>query len=484
MLSTLGRAEQCDAAAALFQDMTRNGPSPDKVTNQTMVSVFERVYRYEEAAVFRSILNMAPAIVRTGKGQAHVQGQGQGQGQVSPSSSTKIEEQIASSSKMYGEANDDKRSPNQISILSGNDDIIPDSTAVTFNIDDQNDVLTYVQNDPTPLEDYYPDIIRLSPAGTLKDKLLADGRRVGKKKKEFSPKGLEEIGSTARTDSEVSTNDESEKVKKARSKKNSADTKKSSDEEVVGEGIEVEKIKSKLKTKDKEKVQKAEKGGKEEKSIVNESSKSDGTDGVGGSEVKWEKGGGGAAAMIRLLGIAGKTTEALELFLSLEKEGEKGNVPLPTSLYNAASKFLCACMCMCVCMCVLLCVGGGMCVCVCVCFFFNCDCCPIFQQISSQHLIITQRRFYLPFTTPLIFLIRHISYISYFPYFYYFSYCNILTLQYLRVRLMDPGKLLLLSITVCCYRVIRYKVQVKRQEEERVQGQWQGQRVTVWEKRE
>jgi pentatricopeptide repeat protein len=339
VLSTLGRAEQCDAAAALFQDMTLNGPSPDKVTNQTMVSVFERVYRYEEAAVFRSILNMAPAIVRTGKGQAHVQAQGQGQ--VPPL--TKIEKKSISSSKMNNKANDDDKIPSQISILNGSDDIISDSTAATVKTDDQNDVLSYVQNDPTPLEDYYPDMIRLSPAGTLKDKLLADGRRVGKKKKEEFPlKGLEGIVSTARTDStvradsDVRTNDENEKVKKVRSKKISVEIKKSSGEEVVGEGIEgVEKVKSKVKTTGKEKVQKGEKG--EKNSSRNEGKEGE-EGGVEGGDMKWEKGGGGAAAMIRLLGIAGKTTEALELFLSLEKEGEKGSVPLPTSLYNAASK--------------------------------------------------------------------------------------------------------------------------------------------------
>lgn len=337
VLSTLGRAEQCDAAAALFEDMTLNGPSPDKVTNQTMVSVFERVYRYEEAAVFRSILNMAPAIVRTGKGQAHVQGQGQGQ--VSPSTSTKTEKKTISLLKMNNDADDDNRIPSQVSILNGSDGIIQDSTAATVNTDDQNEVLTYVQNDPTPLEDYYPDMIRLSPAGTLKDKLLADGRRVGKKKKEFPVNGLEEIVSTARTVSDVLTNDGNEKAKKVRSKKSSVEIRKSSGEGIVGEGIEgVEKIKSKLKTKGKEKEKKGVKRDKEEKNSSRNEGREGEEGGVEGGDMKWEKGGGGAAAMIRLLGIAGKTTEALELFLSLEKEGEKGSVPLPTSLYNAASK--------------------------------------------------------------------------------------------------------------------------------------------------
>ena len=339
VLSTLGRNEQCDAAAALFQDMTVNGPLPDKVTNQTMVFVFERVYRYKEAGIFRSILNMAPAIVRTRTGKGQI---------VQSSTIEKTKATSTSTSNIENKVNndDDKIPAAQISTFNGKDRIIPDSsTASTVNINNL-DEHTYVQNDPTPLEDYYPDSIRLSPAGTLKDKLLADGRRVGKnKKEEFPLKGIETIVSTARTDSESSTkNDVSEKIKKVKNKKGSG-------EEGIGE-IENTKTKVKLTENRKEKEivmsKDTEKGkGKEkgkiktnkqdvaviEREVIKEEKMEEKME-----EIKWEKGGGGAAAVIRLLGIAGKSAEAEEIFLSLEKEGEKGGVSLPTALYNAASK--------------------------------------------------------------------------------------------------------------------------------------------------
>ena len=346
VLSTLGRNEQCDAAAALFQDMTANGPLPDKVTNQTMVFVFERVYRYKEAGIFRSILNMAPAIVRvrTGKGQL-VQ------------SSTIEKTKSTSMSNIKNNVNDDDEIPAaQISTLNGKDNIIPESTASTANINDL-DEHTYVQNDPEPLEDYYPDSIRLSPAGTLKDKLLADGRRVGKnKKEEFPLKGVETIVSTARTDGESSTkNDISEKSKKVRTKKGSVDINKGSGEEevrVVDLSSEIEKIKTKVKltgnSKEKEKGKNKEKEKSKIKAIKEDVTVAELAVEVEikvkekmeekMEEIKWEKGGGGAAAVIRLLGIAGRSAEAEEIFLSLEKEGEKGGVSLPTALFNAASK--------------------------------------------------------------------------------------------------------------------------------------------------
>jgi hypothetical protein len=36
--------------------------------------------------------------------------------------------------------------------------------------------------------------------------------------------------------------------------------------------------------------------------------------------IRWEKGGGGVAGIIRLLGIAGRSEEVEELLLTLEKE--------------------------------------------------------------------------------------------------------------------------------------------------------------------
>ena len=320
--------------------MTANGPLPDKVTNQTMVFVFERVYRYKEAGIFRSILNMAPAIVRTrtGKGQL-----------VQSNTIEKTETTSTSTSNIKNNVNNEDEIPAaQISTFNGKDSIIPDSsTASTANINNL-DEHTYVQNDPEPLEDYYPDSIRLSPAGTLKDKLLADGRRVGKnKKEEFPPKGIETIVSTARTDSENSTkNDVSEKIKKVGNKKGSG-----------GEGIgEIENTKTKVKitgnskeketviAKDTEKGKGKEKGKvkakKQDEIVLERKDEVEVEEKIEEKieEIKWEKGGGGAAAVIRLLGIAGKSAEAEEIFLSLEKEGEKGGVSLPTALYNAASK--------------------------------------------------------------------------------------------------------------------------------------------------
>ena len=341
VLSTLGRNEQCDAAAALFQDMTANGPPPDKVTNQTMVFVFERVYRYKEAGIFRSILNMAPAIVRVRTGK----------GQVVQSSTTEktTSTSIPNIKNKVSINNDDEIPAAQMSTFNGEDNITPDSTASTVNINNL-DGHTYVQNDPTPLEDYYPDSIRLSPAGTLKDKLLADGRRVGKnKKEEFPLKGVETIVSTARTDNESSTNNDiSEKIKKVSSKKGSVDTNKGSDDDEVEVGVveltsEIKKIKTTVKltgtSKEKEKGKNKEKIKIKEKkdvAVIEVEVEEKMEEKI--EEIKWEKGGGGAAAVIRLLGIAGKSAEAEEIFLSLEKEGERGGVSLPTALYNAASK--------------------------------------------------------------------------------------------------------------------------------------------------
>ena len=53
---------------------------------------------------------------------------------------------------------------------------------------------------------------------------------------------------------------------------------------------------------------------------------------------KWEKGGGGAASIIRILGLARRSDEAEQLLIQLEGEILPGGEPLPTSLYNAASK--------------------------------------------------------------------------------------------------------------------------------------------------
>jgi pentatricopeptide repeat protein len=53
-----------------------------------------------------------------------------------------------------------------------------------------------------------------------------------------------------------------------------------------------------------------------------------------GKAFKWEKGGGGAASLMKLLGAAGQVDAAERLLRQLE--ADNGNEPLPTALYNAA----------------------------------------------------------------------------------------------------------------------------------------------------
>ena len=44
--------------------MITYGPPPDRVTKLTMVAVFEKVKKYEEAGVFRNELGMSKVILR------------------------------------------------------------------------------------------------------------------------------------------------------------------------------------------------------------------------------------------------------------------------------------------------------------------------------------------------------------------------------------------------------------------------------------
>jgi pentatricopeptide repeat protein len=53
-----------------------------------------------------------------------------------------------------------------------------------------------------------------------------------------------------------------------------------------------------------------------------------------GAKYKWEKGGGGAVQLLKVMGATGQAAQAEDLLKELERDN--GGQPLPTSLYNAA----------------------------------------------------------------------------------------------------------------------------------------------------
>ena len=53
-----------------------------------------------------------------------------------------------------------------------------------------------------------------------------------------------------------------------------------------------------------------------------------------GAKYKWEKGGGGAVQLLKVMGAAGQAAQAEDLLRELERDN--GGEPLPTALYNAA----------------------------------------------------------------------------------------------------------------------------------------------------
>lgn len=293
VLSALGKAKQCDTAVRLYTDMTLNGPYPDRVTNLTMISVYERADRFDAGAVVRNYLGMSPALVRrvesptvsgagavaTGEGNVTVSGpagakgrESKGRKEVSTGTSSKSRTPLKPLRKT---AKLDKTGSSQVSVK------ITERTSKD--------------------EEYFPAGIRLSPAGTLKDKLMESGRRrVGQATSDKMTRigadgGIEEFVEPSRAGDAVSGTATAGSVMTLPSAAGTAD-------DSSGEIEEME-------------------GGRRRRSA--------------GGELRWEKGGGGAASVMTLLGLAGRSAEAEELLLSLETEGVEA---LPASLYNAASK--------------------------------------------------------------------------------------------------------------------------------------------------
>jgi hypothetical protein len=263
--------------------MTLNGPYPDRVTNLTMISVYERADRFDEGAVLRGLLGMSPALVRRGEsaaltravtvavpteeGKVAVPGP-EGAMAAFPKSQTPLK-------PVKKAVKEDKKGGSQVS-----------NTSSERNSKD---------------DEYFPAGIRLSPAGTLMDKLMESGRRrVGQSRSDKMTRigadgGIEEFdepNTAYDTDSPTAT---------------------------AGSAVSV-----------------SDRGGKASESSDEIDEMEGGRQSAGeGGELRWEKGGGGAASVMTLLGLAGRSAEAEELLLSLERESAES---LPASLYNAASE--------------------------------------------------------------------------------------------------------------------------------------------------
>lgn len=297
MLSALGKARQCDTAVRLYTDMTLNGPYPDRVTNLTMISVYERADRFDEGAVLRGLLGMNPALMRRGESAAVTVAVARGEEKYSvpgPEGARVRESEGESRRKESQGISTDASSKSQTPLK-------PLKKAVKVGKTGNSQVSDTNSERSSKDEEYFPAGIRLSPAGTLKDKLMESGRRrvgqatSGKMTRIGADGGIEEFEESYSAGDAVS-----------------ATVNTGSAASVSGRGGKASDSSDEIEEMD---------GGSRR--------------GSEGGELRWEKGGGGAASVMTLLGLAGRSAEAEELLLSLEKEGAES---LPASLYNAASK--------------------------------------------------------------------------------------------------------------------------------------------------
>lgn len=299
MLSALGKARQCDTAVRLYTDMTLNGPYPDRVTNLTMISVYERADRFDEGAVLRGLLGMNPALMRRGESAAVAVAVARGEEKYSvpgPEGARVRESEGESRRKESQGISTDASSKSQTPLK-------PLKKAVKVGKTGNSRVSDSNSERSSKDEEYFPAGIRLSPAGTLKDKLMESGRRrvgqatSGKMTRIGADGGIEEFEESYSAGDAVSA---------------TVNTDSAASVSVSGRGGNASDSSDEIEEMD---------GGSRR--------------GSEGGELRWEKGGGGAASVMTLLGLAGRSAEAEELLLSLEKEGAES---LPASLYNAASK--------------------------------------------------------------------------------------------------------------------------------------------------
>jgi pentatricopeptide repeat protein len=299
VLSALGKARQCDTAVRLYTDMTLNGPYPDRVTNLTMISVYERADRFDEGAVLRGLLGMNPALMRRGESPAVAVAVARGEEKYSvpgPEGARVRESEGESRRKESQGISTDASSKSQTPLK-------PLKKAVKVDKTGNSQVSDTNSERSSKDEEYFPAGIRLSPAGTLKDKLMESGRRrvgqatSGKMTRIGADGGIEEFEESYSSGDAVSA---------------TVNTDSAASVSVSGRGGKASDSSDEIEEMD---------GGSRR--------------GSEGGELRWEKGGGGAASVMTLLGLAGRSAEAEELLLSLEKEGAES---LPASLYNAASK--------------------------------------------------------------------------------------------------------------------------------------------------
>ena len=271
--------------------MVAYGPFPDRVTKLTMIAVFEKVEKYNEAALFRKELGMSPVILREIKDKNTKENQKINEVH---SAIEKIDKKddIYSIDLIKKDAISGKNNKIKLKINQKKEQIIKKSEKTRISVD-------ISETEP------FSSGIRLSPAGTLREKLMENGRRRVKIYKEELRQENEGGGERGEKKEE---GEEEEGGDEGRTEYVNSD----------GVSMNINISQQGLRNVKGKKV-----------SIVSTSERTGLNDvstssGVAGNEIKskngnrygdndyvrlsskWEKGGGGAASVITLLGLSGK----------------------------------------------------------------------------------------------------------------------------------------------------------------------------------
>ena len=352
VLSALGKAKQFDTAIQLYNDMKVRGPSPDRITQLTAVTVFEGSLRLKEAAELRSLLGMGPAIIKKIRDVKSDQEKEKKEDidkkektKISGLSATKTEENRKDRGDILIKS---EKSPNKIEVStkislstfkkSEDKQKIKNFSKISKNTQKTLSQISAISNSTNG---FYPDGLRISPAGTLKDKLLENGRREVKIKTLSRGVNTQLNRDDVLTFSSLSFDsiDLMDGEEDAESDRDEYDqNEKISDRTVDFNSSNGDKRNS-IKMKNELVVGRSKEGtdenGKKESSIerkgenygrmksVNNAVKEKENEMIEEKEnivTRWEKGGGGAASIMLLYGLSGRSAQAEELLISLEQE--------------------------------------------------------------------------------------------------------------------------------------------------------------------